>query len=59
MTKFKLNLHHLDKEMVEMTRDTPLGIQVLAVVHCDAFSGDVINALMNEKVVTVNMELAQ
>ena len=42
---FYLRMSPLDDEMVEVTRETKLGTQLLAVMHCDSFDGDICAAL--------------
>ena len=42
---FYLRMSPLDNEMVEMTRETKLGTQLVAVMHCDSFDGDICAAL--------------
>ena len=48
--KLLLSVNKVDDEMVEMWRwiDTARGMQLLGVVHCDSFEGDIYSALYDE-----------
>ena len=60
--KLLMTVNPVDNEMVELWRDTNLGMQLLGVVHSDTFEGEVYNALFDENrhgFVEVSLEVAK
>ena len=46
--KLLMTVNKVDREMVELWRNTRFGMQLLGVVHSDTFEGDVYDALYDE-----------
>ena len=46
--KLLMTVNPIDREMIEMWRNTNLGMELLGIVHSDAFEGEVYNALYDE-----------
>ena len=60
--KLLMTVNPVDNEMVELWRNTNLGMQMLGVAHSDTFEGEVYNALFDEnapQVVEVSLEVAK
>ncbi len=60
--KLLMIVNQIDREMVEMWRNTRLGMQLLGVVHSDTFEGDLYAALYDEnapKFIEVSLEVVK
>ena len=46
--KLLMEVNKADSEMVEVWRETKMGLQFLAIMHSDSFEGELLNALFDE-----------
>ena len=60
--KLLLNVNNADTEVVEVWRETKMGLQFLAIMHSDSFEGELLEALYDDTpplFVEVSLEVAK